>query len=64
MFEIVIGTVSGRATDAGLFRWVYCLGSIFQLLGIFATAEATKFWQLFLAQVHSQPLFSSAARIY
>lgn len=45
-----IGTVSGRATDAGLFKWVYVIGSIFQLVGIFCTAEAQKFWQLFLAQ--------------
>lgn len=45
-----IGTVSGRATDAGLFKWVYVTGSIFQLVGIFCTAEAQKFWQLFLAQ--------------
>ncbi|KJY02113.1 MFS monocarboxylate transporter like protein [Zymoseptoria brevis] len=45
-----IGTVSGRATDAGLFRYVYILGSVFQLVGIFCTAQATTFWQLFLAQ--------------
>lgn len=45
-----IGTISGRATDAGLFKWVYVTGSVFQLIGIFCTAEAAKFWQLFLAQ--------------
>lgn len=29
---------------------VYITGSVFQLVGIFCTAEATTFWQLFLAQ--------------
>nr|POE48086.1 aspyridones efflux protein apdf [Quercus suber] len=45
-----IGTVSGRALDAGLFRPTYIAGSALQLLGIFATSFATKYWQLFLSQ--------------
>jgi MFS family permease len=45
-----IGTLTGRATDAGLFRHVYIAGSIFQILGIFTMAESTKVWQLFLTQ--------------
>ena len=45
-----IGTFSGRATDAGLFRLVYILGSIFFLIGVFMTSICTKYWQLFLAQ--------------
>jgi len=45
-----IGTFSGRALDAGLFRPVYITGSIMQLIGIFSTSVATKYWQLFLSQ--------------
>ena len=45
-----IGTFSGRATDYGLFRVTYLLGSIFQVLGVFMTSISTKYWQLFLAQ--------------
>lgn len=45
-----IGTFSGRATDYGLFRPTFILGSFFQLLGVFATSFSTKYWQLFLAQ--------------
>ncbi|KAF2495234.1 MFS general substrate transporter [Lophium mytilinum] len=45
-----IGTFSGRATDAGLFRPVFMLGVFFQVLGIFMTSLSTKYWQLFLAQ--------------
>ncbi|KAI9841662.1 MAG: hypothetical protein M1837_000456 [Sclerophora amabilis] len=45
-----IGTFSGRATDAGLFRQTLILGSVFQVVGLFMTSLATKYWQLFLAQ--------------
>lgn len=45
-----IGTISGRATDAGFFRHVYIAGAVFQIVGIFCTAQAKTFWQLFLAQ--------------
>lgn len=45
-----IGTFSGRALDAGLFFPTYVTGSVLQLLGIFATSFATKYWQLFLSQ--------------
>jgi hypothetical protein len=45
-----IGTFSGRATDAGLFRPVFMLGVFLQILGIFMTSLSTKYWQLFLAQ--------------
>lgn len=45
-----IGTFSGRATDAGLFRVTFFAGSLFQLIGIFMTSLSTKYWQLFLAQ--------------
>jgi len=45
-----IGTLSGRATDAGLFRPVFVAGYIVQLLGLFMTSLSTKYYQLFLAQ--------------
>lgn len=45
-----LGTFSGRALDAGLFRPVYITGSVLQLLGVFSMSEATNFWQLFLSQ--------------
>ena len=45
-----IGTFTGRATDAGLFRPVYVAGAVFQLVGVFTMAESTKLWQLFLSQ--------------
>lgn len=45
-----VGTFSGRATDYGLFRITFIVGSIFQLLGIFMTSLSTKYWHLFLAQ--------------
>ena len=45
-----IGTLSGRATDAGYFRPVFIAGTMLQLLGVFMTSLSTKYWQLFLAQ--------------
>ncbi|KAI7473584.1 MFS monocarboxylate transporter-like protein [Hortaea werneckii] len=45
-----IGTFSGRAVDAGLFRPVYIAGSAMQLLGAFTTSVSTKYWQLVLSQ--------------
>lgn len=45
-----IGTFSGRATDAGLFRPVFIAGLCLHLIGVFTTSVCTKYWQLFLAQ--------------
>ena len=45
-----IGTLSGRATDAGYFRPTFIVGTIIQLLGVFMTSLSTKYWQLSLAQ--------------
>ncbi len=45
-----VGTFSGRATDYGLFRVTFLLGSILQLVGVFMTSLSTKYWHLFLAQ--------------
>ncbi|PNY28222.1 transporter MCH4 [Tolypocladium capitatum] len=45
-----VGTFSGRAFDAGYYRPVLVAGCLLQLVGIFTTAVARTFWQLFLAQ--------------
>lgn len=45
-----IGTFTGRITDAGYFRPIFMIGTLFQVLGIFATSFCTSYWQLFLAQ--------------
>jgi MFS family permease len=45
-----IGTLTGRITDAGYFRPILLLGSVFQVIGIFTSAQATQYWQLFLSQ--------------
>lgn len=45
-----IGSVSGRATDAGYFRAVFIAGSVLQLVGIFMTSLCTQYWHLFLTQ--------------
>ncbi|KAL9014973.1 MAG: hypothetical protein Q9180_008910, partial [Flavoplaca navasiana] len=36
-----IGTLSGRSSDAGLFRPTFILGSVFMLLGVFMTSLST-----------------------
>ena len=46
----LIGTLSGRAMDAGYFRSLIVSGCALQLLGVFATSWCTQYWQLFLAQ--------------
>ncbi|CAK7231688.1 hypothetical protein SCUCBS95973_008003 [Sporothrix curviconia] len=45
-----IGTFTGRLTDAGYFKHLLIAGSILQLVGIFTTAQATQYWQIFLSQ--------------
>ncbi|KAL1856158.1 hypothetical protein Plec18167_006472 [Paecilomyces lecythidis] len=45
-----IGTFSGRALDAGFFRPIFFFGVLLQLVGVFMTSLATRYWQLFLAQ--------------
>ena len=46
----LIGTLSGRAMDAGYFRSLIVCGCVLQVVGIFATSWCTQYWQLFLAQ--------------
>jgi len=45
-----IGTLSGRAMDAGYFRYLIVLGCSMQLLGTFTTSVATQYWELVLSQ--------------
>lgn len=45
-----IGTLSGRALDAGLFHYVFLPGVFLQLLGIMLTSLCTRYWHVFLAQ--------------
>lgn len=45
-----IGTFSGRASDAGLYKYCFTIGLAFQLLGVFMTSLSKTYWQLLLAQ--------------
>lgn len=45
-----IGTFSGRATDAGYFRFTLTIGATVECFSIFMTSLCTEYWQLFLAQ--------------
>ncbi|KAK7513198.1 major facilitator superfamily domain-containing protein [Phyllosticta citriasiana] len=45
-----LGTLSGRALDAGYFRTVLAIGLLLQVLGAFMTSLCSQYWQLILAQ--------------
>lgn len=45
-----IGTWTGRLTDAGYFRPVFLIGTIFSVLGLFMASLSSQYWQVFLAQ--------------
>lgn len=45
-----VGVFSGRFVDLGYFRASLTAGCALQVLGIYTTAFATEYWQLFLAQ--------------
>lgn len=45
-----VGTLSGRAMDAGFFRSLIYAGCGMQILGTFTTSACQQYWQLFLAQ--------------
>ncbi|OGE46654.1 hypothetical protein PENARI_c013G00974 [Penicillium arizonense] len=45
-----IGTFSGRATDAGLFKLTWVIGATAEVVSIFLTSLCTQYWQLFLTQ--------------
>ena len=47
---LFIGTFSGRALDVGHYRHVAVAGLLLQVVGVFMTSLASKYWQLLLAQ--------------
>ncbi|KAI1335526.1 major facilitator superfamily domain-containing protein [Xylariaceae sp. FL0016] len=46
----VVGSISGRLSDAGYTRALYVTGGAIGVLGMFMTSLATDYWQLLLAQ--------------
>ena len=46
----LVGTITGRLTDAGYFRPVFLFGSTLQLIGIFSSSYATTYPQLLASQ--------------
>lgn len=46
----VIGALSGRLLDAGLFVPTFIVGSVLQIAGIFTMSVSTKYWHLMLTQ--------------
>ena len=52
----LVGAFSGRALDAGYYHTVLVCGSVLQILAVFMTSIATRYWQLFLAQGISKGL--------
>ncbi|KAK4613240.1 hypothetical protein CLAFUW4_09155 [Fulvia fulva] len=46
----LVGTVSGRAMDAGYFKAVFVTGSCLQVLSVFMTSISKSYWQILLAQ--------------
>ncbi|KAI0024310.1 MFS monocarboxylate transporter [Xylariomycetidae sp. FL0641] len=47
---LLVGTLSGRASDAGLVHEAVLLGTVLIVFGMFMTSLATQYYQLFLAQ--------------
>lgn len=47
---LLIGTFSGRASDAGLVHEAVFLGTVLIVFGIFMTSLSTQYYQLFLSQ--------------
>lgn len=46
----LVGTVSGRAADAGFFKLTWTMGAVLTLVGILASSFSTAYWQLFIGQ--------------
>ncbi|KAK4095798.1 major facilitator superfamily transporter [Parathielavia hyrcaniae] len=46
----LLGTISGRAIDAGHFRSTVLLGFVFQLGGVFGASFASQYWHFLLSQ--------------
>ncbi|EEA19682.1 hypothetical protein TMatcc_009825 [Talaromyces marneffei ATCC 18224] len=45
-----IGTFSGRATDAGYFKFTWSCGMVIAVLSLFLTSLCHEYWQIFLSQ--------------
>jgi MFS family permease len=46
---LFVSAFSGRFTDAGYFHQTLFIGTVFQLVGIFAASFSTTYWQLILS---------------
>jgi MFS family permease len=53
---LLIGTLSGRACDAGYLRCTLAIGFALQLVSIFSTSFCSQYWQILLAQGIGQGL--------
>ena len=58
---MIIGTFSGRALDAGYYHYVAVPGLVLQVVGVFVTSLATRYWQLLIAQGICQGIGSGLA---
>ena len=47
---MVVGIPAGIMLDRGHLRLLIALGTLFEVGGLFATAQCSKYWQIFLAQ--------------
>lgn len=47
---MVMGIPAGMLLDAGHLRGLIAMGTVLEVGGLFATAQCTKYWQIFLAQ--------------
>lgn len=47
---LLVGTLSGRASDAGLVHEAVLIGTVLIVFGLFMTSLATQYYQLLLAQ--------------
>jgi hypothetical protein len=47
---LFVGTVSGRASDAGLVHEAVLVGTLLIVVGLFMTSLSTKYYELFLSQ--------------
>ncbi|KAF2021323.1 MFS general substrate transporter [Aaosphaeria arxii CBS 175.79] len=50
LLHLLVGMFSGRALDAGFFKWVLIPGVICTTVGLMLTSISTQYYQLFLAQ--------------
>lgn len=46
----LLGSITGRALDAGYFYYVYRTGSFLVILGIFMASLGTKYWHILVSQ--------------